>query len=64
MTSVFVEHSSSLSGAICNFLRIFIIIIIQSQKLANDAIDRACIYPPSMTSREGHLDLALLWLSV
>src|SRR6218665_173069 len=47
MTSVIVERSRSLSGAICNFLRIVIIIIMLSQKLANDAIDHAWIYPPS-----------------
>src|SRR6218665_3634966 len=51
MTSVIVEHSCSSSGAICNFLRIIIITIILSQKLANDAIDQACIYPPSTTKQ-------------
>src|SRR6218665_618024 len=51
MTSVIVEHSCSLSEAICNFLRIVIIIIILSQKLANDAIDPAWIYPPSTTKQ-------------
>src|SRR6218665_2316321 len=51
MTSVIVEHSCSLSGAICNLLRIVIIIIILSQKLANDAIDHAWIYPPSTTKQ-------------
>src|SRR6218665_172670 len=51
MTSVIVEHSCSLSGAICNFLRIFIIIITLSQKLAHDAILHAWIYPPSTTKQ-------------
>src|SRR6218665_820996 len=51
MTSVIVEHSCSLSGAICNFLRMVIIIIILSQKLANDTIDHASIYPPSTTKQ-------------
>src|SRR6218665_52121 len=51
MASVIVEHSCSLSGAICDFLRIVIIIIILSQKLANDAIDHAWIYPPSTTEQ-------------
>ena len=41
------DLSYSLSRAICNFLRIVIIIIILSPKLANDAIDHAWIYPPS-----------------
>ena len=44
MTSVIVEHSCSLSGAICNLLRIVIIIIILSQKLANNAINHAWIH--------------------
>src|SRR6218665_2656388 len=51
MTSVIVEHSCSLSGAICSFLMIVIIIIILSQKLANEAIDHAWIYPPSSTKQ-------------
>jgi len=51
MTSVIVEHSCSWSGAICNFLRIVIIIIIRSKKLANDAVDHAWIYPPSTTKQ-------------
>src|SRR6218665_2924983 len=51
MTSVIVEHSCSLSGAISNFLKIVIIIIILSQKLANDAIDHAWIYPSSTTKQ-------------
>src|SRR6218665_820360 len=51
MTSVIVEHSCSLSGAISNFLKIVIIIIIMSQKLANDAIDHAWIYPSTTTKQ-------------
>src|SRR6218665_73800 len=51
MTSVIVEHSCSLSGAISNFLKIVIVIITLSQKLANDAIDHAWIYPLSMTKQ-------------
>src|SRR6218665_607572 len=51
MTSVIVEHSCSLLGAICNFLKIVIIIITLSQKLANDAIDHAWIYPLSTTKQ-------------
>src|SRR6218665_2994626 len=43
MASVIVEHSCSLSRAICNVLRIVIIIIILSLKLANDAIYRPCL---------------------
>jgi len=34
ITSIIVEHSCSLSEAICNFLRIVIIIIILSQKIS------------------------------
>src|SRR6218665_833034 len=51
MTSVIVEHSCSLSGAISNFLKIVIIIITLSQKLANDALDHAWIYPLSTTKQ-------------
>ena len=51
MTSVIVEHSCSLSEAICNFLEIVIIIITLSQKLANDAIVHAWIYPLSTTKQ-------------
>src|SRR6218665_1067454 len=51
MTSVIVEHSCSLSEAIFNFLRIVIIIIILSQKLANDATDHAWIYPTFTTQQ-------------
>jgi len=45
MTSVIVEHSCSLSGAICNFLKIHVVIIIitLSQKLANDAWIYPCL---------------------
>src|SRR6218665_3682822 len=51
MTSIIVEHSFSLSGAICNFLRKVIIIITLSQKLANDTINHAWIYPPYTTKQ-------------
>src|SRR6218665_270697 len=57
MTSVVVEHSCSLSGAICNFLRIVIIIIILNQKLANDAIDHAWIYPPSTIKQRSCINM-------
>src|SRR6218665_1301581 len=51
MTSVIVEHSCSLSVAICNFLRIVIVIITLSQKLTNDALDHTWIYPDSTTKQ-------------